>query len=1025
MALKFEEVFTPEFIDSVVSQVEKLGKYQAGSNADFFQEKLAVNLFKLGIKLHNDDLVNQAKASFTKLSLIDQLKGYSNIVTYYLENPFFSDQSGGERYLQKALQVWKESLKNRDVQKVPMSSYDYFNHDLRLLESSIKCKNTAAIQEVKQGCLEFIAKCPRNIQPLLLVSLAKTLSKVEEKPQLLEYLKKADTIVNDSSQIQYKAIETDLERNSMKFLMPQMAQSMGSSLFELQLTLAEATQDVSILESLLRSFQNMEMMHFPFSSIPQLLIAKTFYKLGDRTKAISLFQEVLDDLLTGSKEILKEIPQAEMFSPLIASRFAAMCLELNEKDLARKVIPVLTKPVKDKRLFFLGMQKNLLIELGAYTKEDLRKDLIDIKIRVETLKVKKPLRVNEVPMTFLAGVLPEEADLSTKLAELKMCADSLDAKDLQETIATLEKSLMEKISKAKGWKGPKDNYLRDQKPKITPDMIIEAFNTGKLTQVDTLLTEYELTIHQLIDEQSKQATSRQSPSTGFNLPPGGTFGNIELNRLLILSSLARLYIEVKKVDKASAILKEIKSYLKANEEALNTVIKTAQPAFPILQLFRNYNTLMLDIGCSDATINEIIKNYQKYDPEGLVGFGISLANAGFVQQALEINKQKIGTQVKGDTWNQYFDRKAKFLSTLGEYEEMEKAVKSSSKPISPAQEAWRSDAPVIVQSLYQEDHANIKHLIEKGVKNLTEYNYHSPYPPYTTFVNPLIKDHPPQGIKPTIWHFARDYLKNQFILQVSEFKPGTKSVLSYPILSTILLYLVRLNAESFVKKTSLQILNTIQEAIKSLAPDEVILDIEFSSSDVKSWDFDSFLGLTLKRTNLHFVITRDDYWTYYKATGKAGPLTYEQFHYTYQKWISEYNAGEKTKMHLYINIPFVYSSLCEIFTALEENTLIHLCQRAINTLQKSRWNQVQNAPIDGQINQESISMAFSNILTPAELDLSIALKTQNYVEGKMILTRVFELLEHDLINVTSSSEDLSLNPVLMSVLNMFGLLSKY
>ena len=95
-----------------------------------------------------------------------------------------------------------------------------------------------------------------------------------------------------------------------------------------------------------------------------------------------------------------------------------------------------------------------------------------------------------------------------------------------------------------------------------------------------------------------------------------------------------------------------------------TITFIGVPASSILQLFRVYNTLILDTEPSSSMINEIIENYQQYDPEGLVGFGVSLANAGYVQQALKINEQKLGAPVQGDTWNQYFEQFLQYIYAL-------------------------------------------------------------------------------------------------------------------------------------------------------------------------------------------------------------------------------------------------------------------------------------------------------------------------------------------------------------------------
>ena len=76
-SVSFEEVFTPDVIDSIVHRIKELGNNQSGSNTDLFQRDFPTHLFKLGVKLQNDDIINQAKAFFPNISLIDQITVYS------------------------------------------------------------------------------------------------------------------------------------------------------------------------------------------------------------------------------------------------------------------------------------------------------------------------------------------------------------------------------------------------------------------------------------------------------------------------------------------------------------------------------------------------------------------------------------------------------------------------------------------------------------------------------------------------------------------------------------------------------------------------------------------------------------------------------------------------------------------------------------------------------------------------------------------------------------------------------------
>jgi hypothetical protein len=1012
---EFTKVFTNDVLHSTVHKISGLVE-QKKTNISFYESRFAQYLFQLGVRVQDIDLIDQAKALLPNLSVFDQIDVYSKISNYYLLNPFFHSQDSGEVYLKQALEVWRSSVTDRHQKKRLMSSYDYFNHDLRLLSTIIKYKDKHSLQEVKQGCLDFITTCPRNIQPLLLVSLAERLQEVEDKSQLLEYLALADTIVQDSSQTQAKVLEADLQKSLHTLLSPQASTTEGNTLFDLQLALALATNDLSIPKSLLTTLNNMETIHIPiFSSMPKLLIAKTFSKLGDRNSALSILHEVVEGLVDGDEEMKALLSQAEMFLPPIAVHFASICLELNEKDLARKVLPILTKPRQEKQFSFPIEQKLLLIDLGEYSSNNLREDIKQFERQLDSFQI-SPERPRAPPTPF--SQMPPEVEIMLKLTELRACAEKLEESDLKELLSSLETSLLEKMSQSKG--DPKsrtkdlDMNITPQS-RVTPEMIIKAFKAGDLDQTNSLLEKFELLIHQQIETRQK---CTKIPPPPPNLPPGASFGDPAIDRLLILSMLARVFIEVNQAEKASPIMKEIQTYLEVNEDKLDAVIKTAQPAFPILQLFRSYHKLKLKMGCSESEIDEIITNFQKFDPEGLIGFGVSLTTAGFVQHALTINKSKTGQSMKDGSWNQYYQMKSKFLKKLGEVDKTKEVLESTFDPFTSSRERWRFDASQLEQCLFLEDQVKIQEIIDLGMKNLFDpmqgmFSF--------TFVSPLISDHPPEGVKQEIWDFARNYLKEQFHQLLAKFEPGTQFVLRYTDFSDILLYMIKLDALPQVRITSLKILATLQNAIQTLAPEEIHKSIEFYSSPEEHWEFDDLLNLTLSRSNLHFVVTRDDYWTYYKGMGKSGSLTYDQFDQTYRKWISEQRSGKPTNMHLYLNIPFVYSSLIQIFDNLQEKELSDLCRKNTDILQEYRWKQVQETPSGGQVN----STGFTNLLTLVKLDLEASLKSHNYVEAYKILNLAFELLSHDAMHETGQSDGLSLDPKLLSVLDMFELLSKY
>jgi hypothetical protein len=916
-SVEFEEVFTPDMIDSVVSYISKLVQ-EPLTNVDSYQESFATHLYKLGIRLQNDSLINQAATFFPNLAPIDQLDVYSKLARYYRENPFFPNPTSGEELIKKALIIWRESLISRiqDGNAPRGGGYGFFYPALRLMSTLIQYNYTTAFEEVKQGCLTFIASSSRNLQPLLFVSLAERLREVEDKTQLLEYLKKADTIVQDSSQTQHKNIEADLQQTLTNYFVPQATQQssmLGSSLFDLQLALAHATKDSSILKSLLTSLQNMEMMQFPFSSIPLLLIAKEFHQLGDPTSARSLLQEVLDDLSNDNNEMMKLAPEANMFTPIIVMRFEDICLELNEKELAQKVRPILTKSTPNKRF----------------------SHFVDI--------------------------------------------------------------------------------YKETQSKSLPDRIIGAYKKENFYQADSLLGEYEKTIYDQIE-------MAKSPPNLSNLRVKMMLGDKDTNRLLKLSMLAKVYVEVNKTYKLAPILKQLHTYLEANEDKLITVIKTTQPAPPLLQLFRTYHFLQLKLGYTESEINDIIKDFQKFDPQGLIDFGVNLAKTGHVEQALKISESKTSQSMRGGTWDQYFQAKTKFLKSLGEFEKTKEVTESTFEPFLSNKERWRFDAHQLDQCLFLEDQGKIKQIINLGISSLNDPIRGSMSS--FSFISPLIMDHPPQDVKQEIWQFARDYLKDQ-LLPLIEFQPGDRFRLSFTQLSKILLFLAKLNSKEIVKEISLQILSTLQEAIRNFAPKDLIAAINFSSAEANPLDYNALLNSTFSRTNLLMVATRDDYWVYYKTMGESGALTYDEFNLTYGKWFGEQRTGKSNDMHLYLNVPFVYFSLVKIFDILKEKEFVTLCRNTLKVLQEYRWKAVQEDNTDGRIDRGGLTQGLANLLTLAKFDLEAALKSHNYLEARRLFTLTFELLTHESLKTTGRSGGLALDPTLLSVLEMFELLSKY
>jgi len=145
----------------------------------------------------------------------------------------------------------------------------------------------------------------------------------------------------------------------------------------------------------------------------------------------------------------------------------------------------------------------------------------------------------------------------------------------------------------------------------------------------------------------------------------------------------------------------------------------------------------------------------------------------------------------------------------------------------------------------------------------------------------------------------------------------------------------------------------------------------------------------MSRPNLHFVITRSDYWDYYKITRKKVKLEYDQFDISYKNWHREYRTGNSTNLNLYINIPYVYDSLIEIFEKIGDAHLSSLCQKNVETLRNARLKEVQLEPSSGKMDRNW----YSNLLTLIKNDLEESMKAQDYTTAKERFFQAFELLE--------------------------------
>lgn len=284
----------------------------------------------------------------------------------------------------------------------------------------------------------------------------------------------------------------------------------------------------------------------------------------------------------------------------------------------------------------------------------------------------------------------------------------------------------------------------------------------------------------------------------------------------------------------------------------------------------------------------------------------------------------------------------------------------------------------------------------------------------------MIQEKPPNGVKQEIWIFARNLLKEKLLEMVESFDPE-EPVLRYTDLVNVLRFLTKLSETESVKEISFKIISTLQEAVSSLAPPDLIKDVVFVSVDIIPWNFNKFLTLTIARPNLVFVSTREDYWDYYKSPDKTVEIHYDQFDSLYKRWFREYSAGNPNSLHLFLNIPYVYDSLIDIFEQLEDESIVSLSQKNVETLRNARLKEVQLKPSSGKMDRNW----YSNLLTLIKNDLEESMKAQDYIIAKERFNQAFELLDQYEVQVRDDRPDsLALDPLFLGIIDMFEVLTK-
>ena len=1019
--LAFSDAFTKDDLDTIVTKVEGLLLQAAPPNSPYYRKKFAESLCKLGIRSHYEDFIQQATQIIDDFSLSHQSAAYCRISDYYRQNIESIDVTQGHRYVNLAFKKWREALGSRDQNL----EEDFFSDDLRLLETLHGYQLDNLYQECKTSVLGFIKSAPLNSQPLMFTRLAKRLLEFEDKSEILSFLESADAIVKNSSHTAARVLETNLEQSFPFYLSSQSPKTSfisGSSLFDFQLALAKASKDASRLRSLETAMEKMDMINDPtFSSIPRLLLGEAYYEIGSKNTALNIIDDVIQFLLSRrGEDQAEDLTIEQHFFPSIATRLSQICINLGEKDLAKRVVPLLKQERPATPLVSPGTQKLILIELNEYTEKDLEEEVSELKKKVGAFDFNGQKDLSPARgLPFLTSRRPPGFDLLMQFSELQTYATKLRADDIKEELFNLSLSFREKFAQKLEGKVPEkamQEFFKGDRAQVSSHDIITAYNEENHPKVQSLLNEFEIKIQDLIKMISSQKDQIPPQHQIQKLPGGIIRFDPEVNRLLILTELADVYIKINRHEEANQILEEIQEYLNQNADQLKDSIKTVMPIPPIFQLFRRYAILRIQLGCLDEEIEDLIATAKDYDPGGLTVLGMTLAEQGNVDAASRIYNLVANGSQGVTSWNHYYREKAKILYELGERDKLKDLLELTFEGSKSDSERWRFDARQLTHCLFLEDREKIQETIEVGLKELSSPISRSPF----SFVRPLVQDSPPLGVTREIWTFARNLLKEKLLELVANFNPQ-ESVLRYRDLADVLRFLTKLNETDFVRNTLLKIVSTLQEAIRRLAPPDLINDIGFVSVDYSPWDFNQFLMLTISRSNLVFVSTRADYWDYYKSPDKTVEIYYDQFDSLYNRWFREYRAGNPNNLHLLLNVPYVYASLIDIFEDLEDDSLISLCQTNVDILRDTRLKGVQLESSSGKMDRTW----YANLLTLIKTDLGALMAAQEYLLAKERFFQAFELLDKYEISVRDDlSDGLALNPLFLGILDMFEKLTK-
>ncbi|MFX0211096.1 MAG: hypothetical protein ACFFDT_34270, partial [Candidatus Hodarchaeota archaeon] len=238
----FTTVFLEEDLNKIIQTIEDIVLQARRSEKDYQARDFASNLYKLGLKCHNDDYIARAEKVFQSLPLLFQANGFQSVGEYCLQREDPSIKENCFSYLVKAFEYWKEALKQRDPAIDMMSDFDFFYRDLSILKGLKKGGLKKELLEGKDLLFSQIQTCSPKFQPDMISRVVEVLIDIESPEQLKTYFTTAENVIDTFTEdIDEVLADDSFDPTSMMTGPLQSAQGLvtSNSVFDLQLALAK------------------------------------------------------------------------------------------------------------------------------------------------------------------------------------------------------------------------------------------------------------------------------------------------------------------------------------------------------------------------------------------------------------------------------------------------------------------------------------------------------------------------------------------------------------------------------------------------------------------------------------------------------------------------------------------------------------------------------------------------------------------------------------------------------------------